>query len=67
MAAIDVTAQIDAHQTQHLDRVRAFIRQPSISADGTGIPAMADLVAATIPRAVRRVSRRTWLRDTMLY
>jgi acetylornithine deacetylase/succinyl-diaminopimelate desuccinylase-like protein len=48
MAAIDVAAQIDAHQTQHLDRVRAFIRQPSISADGTGIPAMADLVAATI-------------------
>jgi len=48
MAAIDVAAQIDAHRTQHLDRVRAFIRQPSISADGTGVPAMADLVAATI-------------------
>ncbi len=46
--ASEIAVYIDAHQTQHLERVRAFIRQPSISADGTGIPAMADLVAATI-------------------
>ncbi|MBI3998147.1 MAG: M20/M25/M40 family metallo-hydrolase [Armatimonadetes bacterium] len=44
----DIMAYIDTHQAQHLERVRTFVRQPSISADGTGIAAMADLVAATI-------------------
>ncbi len=44
----DVLAYLDAHQREHMERVRTFVRQPSISADGTGITAMADLVARTI-------------------
>jgi acetylornithine deacetylase/succinyl-diaminopimelate desuccinylase-like protein len=44
----DVTAYLDAHQSEHLERVRTFVRQPSISADGTGITDMAGLVARTI-------------------
>ncbi len=44
----DVLAHLDAHQREHIERVRTFVRQPSISADGTGITAMADLVARTI-------------------
>jgi acetylornithine deacetylase/succinyl-diaminopimelate desuccinylase-like protein len=46
-----VLEYIDAHQQEHLERVRAFVRQPSISADGTGIAAMAGLVAETIREA----------------
>lgn len=46
--ATDLMAYLDAHQPEHLERVRAFVRQPSISADGTGIGAMAELVAASI-------------------
>lgn len=48
MSLHDMLAYIDVHQPEHLERVRAFVRQPSISADGTGITAMADLVARTI-------------------
>lgn len=48
MDPTDLMAYLDAHQSAHLERVRAFVRQPSISADGTGITAMADLVAQTI-------------------
>jgi acetylornithine deacetylase/succinyl-diaminopimelate desuccinylase-like protein len=44
----DVLAHVEAHQAQHLEQVRRFVRQPSISADGTGIAAMADLVAQRI-------------------
>jgi acetylornithine deacetylase/succinyl-diaminopimelate desuccinylase-like protein len=40
--------RIDTHQREHLEQVRRFVRQPSISADGTGIAAMADLVATRI-------------------
>lgn len=36
---------IDAHWSEHLEATRAFLRQPSISADGTGVDAMARLVA----------------------
>lgn len=53
----EISAYIDAHQPQHLARVQAFVRQPSISADGTGIAAMADLVAQTI-REVGGVAER---------
>ncbi|MBM3470181.1 MAG: M20/M25/M40 family metallo-hydrolase [Armatimonadetes bacterium] len=48
MSTTDIMAYLDAHQQEHLERTRTFIRQPSISADGTGIAAMADLVAETI-------------------
>ncbi len=51
MRTEDLLAYIDSHQEEHLERVRAFVGQPSISADGTGIEAMAGLVAETI-RAV---------------
>ncbi len=47
-AGSGVLAYLDAHQPEHLERVRTFVRQPSVSADGTGITAMADLVARTI-------------------
>jgi len=48
MSATDIMTYLDAHQQEHIERTRTFIRQPSISADGTGIAAMADLVAETI-------------------
>lgn len=48
MSGSAVLEYIDAHQQDHLERVRAFVRQPSISADGTGIAAMASLVAQSI-------------------
>jgi acetylornithine deacetylase/succinyl-diaminopimelate desuccinylase-like protein len=43
----DIEGQFD----QHLEQVKAFVRQPSISADGTGMVEMADLVAAKIREA----------------
>ncbi len=43
-------AHIDGHFEAHLDRVRRFVRQPSISADGTGIPEMAELLATEVVR-----------------
>ncbi len=46
--ATDLTAYLDVHHQEHVERVRSFVRQPSISADGTGITAMAELVAASI-------------------
>lgn len=48
MSDAEILDRIDAHQSEHLEQVRRFIRQPSISADGTGIAAMSDLVAARI-------------------
>lgn len=39
---------IDANWEEHLEQVRRFLRQPSISADGTGITEMAQLVAGRL-------------------
>jgi acetylornithine deacetylase/succinyl-diaminopimelate desuccinylase-like protein len=44
----DIDSHIDRFFTQHLESTRAFVRQPSISADGTGIKEMAALVAGQI-------------------
>jgi len=41
---------IDAHWPDHLDATRAFLRQPSISADGTGMAATAEMVAERMRR-----------------
>jgi acetylornithine deacetylase/succinyl-diaminopimelate desuccinylase-like protein len=43
-----IHGHIEDHFDQHLERVKAFVRQPSISADGTGMAEMAELVAAQI-------------------
>lgn len=43
-----VYAHIDEHFDRHLDRVRAFVRQPSISGEGLGMQEMAALVASSI-------------------
>jgi acetylornithine deacetylase/succinyl-diaminopimelate desuccinylase-like protein len=43
-----VYAHIDEHFDRHLDRVRAFVRQPSISGEGLGMKEMAALVASSI-------------------
>jgi len=43
-----IHAHIDSHRDEHLERVRAFLRQPSISADGTGIPEMVQLLVARL-------------------
>lgn len=39
---------IDQHFDAHLERMRTFVRQPSISGEGVGMAEMADLVAQTI-------------------
>lgn len=44
----DVFAHLDEVFPKHLEATQAFVRQPSISADGTGIDEMARLVAAEI-------------------
>ncbi|MGQ0568657.1 MAG: M20/M25/M40 family metallo-hydrolase, partial [Armatimonadota bacterium] len=44
-AVRDIHAHVDAHWDDHLEATRLFLRQPSISADGTGIEAMAQMVA----------------------
>ncbi len=43
-----VVSHIDANFDQHLERVKSFVRQPSISGEGVGMEAMAELVAASI-------------------
>ena len=43
-------AVIDEAFEDHLERAREFVRQPSISGDGTGIAEMASLVAREIER-----------------
>lgn len=48
MSESEVLTYLDTHQQEHVEQVRRFVRQPSISADGTGITAMADLVASRI-------------------
>ncbi len=43
-----ILTHIDARFDAHLDATRAFVRQPSISADGTGMREMAELCATKI-------------------
>jgi acetylornithine deacetylase/succinyl-diaminopimelate desuccinylase-like protein len=43
-------AQVDADFAEHLELAKSFVRQPSISADGTGIPEMAAKVGDEIER-----------------
>ncbi len=52
MSALEkVHGHIEGHFDEHLERVKDFVRQPSISADGTGMAEMAELVAAQIREA----------------
>jgi acetylornithine deacetylase/succinyl-diaminopimelate desuccinylase-like protein len=44
----DVFAHLDSHFDAHLDRVRAYVRQPSISGEGKGMAEMAAMVAGSI-------------------
>jgi acetylornithine deacetylase/succinyl-diaminopimelate desuccinylase-like protein len=44
----EIFAHIDETFPEHLEATRAFVRQPSISADGSGIPEMTELVATQI-------------------
>ena len=46
--APEISTYIDDHFDQHLELAAQFVRQPSVSADGTGIAEMAGLVAETI-------------------
>ncbi len=46
----DVLAHLDAHFDAHLDRVRAYVRQPSISGEGTGMVETAEMVRDSIRR-----------------
>ena len=46
----DVFAYLDSHFDAHLERVRAYVRQPSISGDGTGMAETAELVRDSIRR-----------------
>ncbi len=39
---------IEANFDRHLERVKSFVRQPSISGEGVGMEAMAELVAGSI-------------------
>ncbi len=45
-----VRAYMDFHWNRHLEDVRSFVRQPSISADGTGMDECADLLVRWIER-----------------
>ena len=46
--APEISTYIDDHFDRHLELAADFVRQPSISAEGTGITEMAGLVADTI-------------------
>jgi len=46
-----IQQHIQDHFDEHLERTRNFVRQPSISADGTGMIEMANLVAEHIREA----------------
>lgn len=46
--APEVADYIDEHFEEHLGLASDFVRQPSISADGTGITEMSELVADTV-------------------
>lgn len=43
-----VQAHIDKHFAQHLTQIRQYVRQPSISADGTGMKETAEMTKAFI-------------------
>lgn len=43
--------RLEQDEEEHLERTKAFVRQPSISADGTGMAEMAELVAEHIREA----------------
>ncbi len=43
-----IFADIDSNFDQHVERVKTFVRQPSISGEGVGMEAMAELVAGSI-------------------
>lgn len=43
-----IYAHIDANFNQHLEKVKTFVRQPSISGEGVGLAEMAELVAGSI-------------------
>jgi acetylornithine deacetylase/succinyl-diaminopimelate desuccinylase-like protein len=44
----DIFAHIDAHRQQYLDRLFAYLRQPSISAHGLGIAETAEMIAGDL-------------------
>ena len=44
----ELFAHLSAHFDAHLDRVRAYVRQPSISGEGQGMQEMAELVRDSI-------------------
>src|SRR5579872_5226604 len=51
MMEIDrVLSRIDDEFDRHVDRVRAFVRQPSISGEGVGMQEMAEMMRDTITR-----------------
>jgi acetylornithine deacetylase/succinyl-diaminopimelate desuccinylase-like protein len=53
-----VYAYIDAHQAEHLENLRRWVRQPSVSAQSRGIPEMAGLLADDLRRiGFREVER----------
>ncbi|MDQ7859027.1 MAG: M20/M25/M40 family metallo-hydrolase [Armatimonadota bacterium] len=59
----DLDAYLDAHADAHLERVRAYVRQPSISGEGAGMAEMAEMVADSIRRlggAVEIVPTEGW-------
>ena len=45
-----VLSRIDGEFDRHVDRVRAFVRQPSISGEGVGMQDMAEMLRDTINR-----------------
>ncbi|GAB4564631.1 MAG: M20/M25/M40 family metallo-hydrolase [Anaerolineae bacterium] len=52
MTALErIHQHIDEHADAHLDRTRALVRQPSISADGTGMAETAQMIADLISEA----------------
>lgn len=44
----DIFAYIDAHRQEYLDRLFAYLRQPSISAHGLGIAETAEMIAGDL-------------------
>ena len=44
----DIFAHIDAHRQEYLDRLFAYLRQPSISAHGIGIAETAEMIATDL-------------------
>ena len=63
-----VYARIDAHRQAYLDRLLAYLRMPSISAEGVGIDAVAAVLVAQLqgmgfahaPDADRRLAHGAW-------